>query len=261
MSVTSKIFAAAVALTLTGGVSVAVGTTGTLPASAATSACGSACADFFNVPHGPAANPALLLNVQGAGSGRLGQPVDLARASSANPGEDFVVNNVDTVSDYYLSGYAAGGLALRYGCLAGSAPQDDFKTCPAGSVDDYAFQIVYAPGGEIPPAYDCVSPSFSSTPSDGTPVVLEPCGVSSHDLWIFNPVRTAGGCEFTLISAATDSSFSDPYVLTSGYAGLFTFSLMSFAKTVLGNQLWGVDTGAVPDPTQVTSCSALAFGY
>jgi hypothetical protein len=261
MSVKSKIFAAAVALTLAGGAGAAVGTTGTLPASAATLTCGSTCVDFFNVQHGPAANPALLLDLQGGGSGNLGQPINLARASRTNLGEDFVVNSVEPASDYYVSGYGAEGLALRYGCLAGSAPLDDFTTCPAGSVDDYAFQIVYAPGGVITPAYDCVSPSFGAPPGNGTSVVLEPCGVNAHNLWIFNPVKTAGGCEFTLISLATDNSFANPYVLTSGYAGLFTFSLLSFGNTVLGNQLWGVDTGAVPDPTPVKSCTPLAFYY
>jgi hypothetical protein len=69
-------------------------------------------------------------------------------------------------------------------------------------------------------------------------------------LWIYNPVKTASGCYATLISAAADSSFSDPYVLSAaGYpSGLFTFNLLASGHGLLVSQLWGVDLGALPKP-------------
>lgn len=239
MSVRSRIFSAALALAVGGGISAAV----TPAADAATPGC-DACLQVVIFPSadGPAASPAFVLEALGGGTGRVGQPVVLARPSSTNTAEDFEAASIAPTSEYFPVGLIPAGLAMRYGC----EPFEFAATCPAGSVDDIAFEIRYLPGGLL--KSDCVG--VATTPGTGTPITLQPCGVSSRTLWIYNPVKTASGCYATLINAGADSSFSDPYVLTSpGYpSALVTFNLQGSGRGPLLDQLWGVDTGALPHP-------------
>jgi hypothetical protein len=244
MSVRSRIVTAALALSLAGGLSAAI----TPVAHAATDECGFECVDFFNSLSGPPASPALVLAAQGGGAaGRIGQPITLARASNTNPAEDFTVNGPDLVSDFIQAGLIAPGMGPRYGCRAGVTA----KTCPPGTADLYAFEIEYSPY-DAPTGY-CVG--VGSTPFWGTPVTLQPCGVNSETLWIYDPVTTTGACYGTMISGATNMSFSDPYVLTNGSSpgSLFTFNVLNAGHGVIGNQRWGVDFGVLPKPEQ--SCS------
>lgn len=247
MSVRSRIVTTALALALAGGLSAAV----TPAVHAATLECGLECVDIFNSSYGPPASPALVLEARGGGEdGYVGQPITLARASNTNPGEDFTVTASDSVSDFIQAGLIAPGLAPRYGCLAGVTA----TSCPAGTADLRAFEIEYSPYG-APTGY-CVG--VGSTPFWGTPVTLQACGVSSKTLWIYDPVTTTSGCYGTMISGATDMSFSDPYALTNGSSpgSLFTFNVLpGSGHTVIGNQLWGLDTGALPKPLQ-SSCKS-----
>lgn len=238
MSVRNRIFSAALALALGGGISAAV----TPAADAATPGCGATCLDIFDSAGGPPASPAFVLEALGGGLGRVGQPVVLARASSTNKAEDFDSLSAAPTSDYFQAGLIPPGLAMRYGCEAFLFA----ASCPAGAVDDIAFEIHY-----IPPSgfnNDCVG--VATTPTTGTPITLQLCGLSARTLWIYNPVKTASGCYATLINAGADSSFSDPYVLTSpGYpSALVTFNLQASGHGLLLDQLWGVDTGALPKP-------------
>ena len=238
MSVRSRIFSAALALALGGGISAAV----TPAADAANPQCYNACIDIFDSAGGPPASPAFVLEALGGGLGRVGQPVVLARASSTNQGEEFSALSTGPTSEYWQAGLIPNGLAMRYGC----EPFLFAATCPAGSVDDIAFEIRYVPPSGF--NNDCVG--VATTPTTGTPITLQPCGISSRTLWIYNPVKTAGGCYATLINAGADSSFSDPYVLTSpGYpSALVTFNLQASGHSLLLDQLWGVDVGALPRP-------------
>jgi hypothetical protein len=251
MSVKGKITAAAVALTVAGGISMAVPPA----AHAATPECANSpaltdgCIDIFSALYGTNAHPGYVLEVQGGGNGRIGQPVVLARASAGNPAEDFVTNAAEPVSDFFQAGLAAEGLALRYGCK----PDIGLPTCPPGAVDDVELEFDYSPDGV--PSHLC--PGVASDPFDGTPVTLQYCGISNRTLWIINPVTppatTPPACAdplfnglVTLISGATDSSFANPYTLSqSSYPGpgapLFTFPLYKNFK----NEEWGANDGVI----------------
>ncbi len=221
MSVRGKIFTALAALSLAGAVSAAA----TPTASAATSDCGISCIDFFSAEYGTTANPGFVLEAQGGGPGRIGQPIILARASNGNPAEDFMLVGQGLVSDFYEAGLVAEGLASRYG-------------------NHFAYAIEYAPSGIA--TGECVG--VGATPSDATPVTLQPCELTAETVWIPDRDRT-GGSDFTLINGATSSNFSDPYALTAGLTPgkqLFTTNLYT---TVTGSRLqsqeWSYITGVV----------------
>jgi hypothetical protein len=221
MSVKGKIITALAALSLAGGVSAAA----TPAANAATSDCGISCIDFFSAAYGTAANPGYVLAAQGGGPGRVGQPVILARASDGNPAEDFMLVGQGLVSDFYEAGMVAAGLASRYG-------------------NDSAYAIEYAPGGVA--TGECVG--VGATPSEATPVTLQPCELTAETVWIPDHGK-AGGSDFTLINGATSNNFSDPYALTAGLTPgeqLFTTSLYTTVTgPLLQSQRWGDIAGAV----------------
>ena len=117
MSIKSKIVTAAAALTLIAG----VGAAGTLTARAATPKCGALCSDFYSRAFGTAS----VLDVLHAG--RAGQAATLARASRSQ-GEDFSVDGLGQVRDFFRAGLLPGGLNALYGGL-------------------FAYEIEYTPGG------------------------------------------------------------------------------------------------------------------
>jgi hypothetical protein len=221
MSVTGKIFTALAALSLAGGVSVAA----TPAANAATSDCGISCIDFFSALYGTTANPGYVLAAQGGGPGRIGQPIILARASDANPAEDFMLVGQGPVFDFYEAGLIAKRLASRYG-------------------NDLAYAIEYAPSGTV--TGECVG--VGATPSDATPVTLQPCELTADTVWILDHGQTSGS-DFTLINGATSNNFSDPYALTAGVTPGEHLSTTNLYTTVTGtalqSQQWGYVIGAV----------------
>ncbi len=243
-----KVLAAAAALCVAGGASAMV----TLNADAATPECGLSCTDIYSAAYGTSARPGYVLEAEGGGPGRLGQPVTLARASVTNPAEDFVLDNLIPASDYAQAGLVNGYLAEQYGCVS-------FVTvpgaCPAGTVNDYAGEIQYEPYGA--PTELCVG--VGTSPAEGTPITLQECGVSGSTLWLINPVtplpkptgqptRPTCGLDYfnglaSLISAVS-SSVTNPYSMsTSFYPGspLFTYPLIKNFK----NQLWGANVGDI----------------
>jgi len=189
---------------------------------AATPSCGAGCAAFYDALYGTSSNPTFVLAdvLQAANTG---QPLTLARAGDTNPGEDFVLSNDGTVSEFIAIGIIASGMS----------PYDSLE----------AFEIQYSPYGA--PTGECVG--VGATPADGTGVVLEPCGENAHTLWIFDSQLT--GPDLPLISGATDSSFSDPFVMSAFGPGfpLFTSTMdTSSGGTVSANQLWDVASGVLP---------------
>ena len=102
----------------------------------------------------------------------------------------------------------------------------------------------------------------ATTARQGTPVVLEPCGISSKTVWI---IDTADSITIThgyvpLINGS-DTNFSHPYVLSyplNGYPTdmprpeLTTTNLTGFSNgvgpvlgSVINTQLWGSDFGVL----------------
>jgi hypothetical protein len=273
MSVKSKLFATAAALTLVGGASVAgLATAGT--AHAATAECGIACWDIFSGQYGTHHDPAFLVDSYKQGEA-TGTPIILFEASNTDPALDFTVGSPDLVSDYFQAGLVSSALALHYGCEAGV----DFQNCLASGslpgstntagngVDDYAFEIQYAPYGA--PTGECVG--VAATATSGEKVSLEPCGVSGKTLWIIDndgtnwdfftdDGLTAAHGYFPLINGS-DTNFSQPFVLTypggayptdkprpqlevtnlDGYVVIA--SGVPTVEQVPTNQTWAADTG------------------
>ena len=219
MSVRGKIVTAAAALTVVAG----IGAAGTLTANAATKDCGQVCANFFNSAFGTFSHPAFVLDVHGQAQ-QASQPVALARASAANPREDFGITAQGQVGDFVAAGLVARGLKAPYGQLQ-------------------AVEIEYAPKGA--PTGLCLGTSSSSSLS---PVALRPCGVNSSTIWILDPVTTSTGSYNVLISGATNRNFQHPEALTAPEPGLQLSiePLTSLSTAHLTHQLWGFTQGVLP---------------
>jgi hypothetical protein len=217
MSVKTKIVTAAATLTLIAG----VGAAGTLTANAATPKCGPGCSDLYSRAFG--AGSVLDVLKQAA---RAGQPTALARASRASKGEDFSVDSLGRVQDFFKAGLLSGGLNARYSRL-------------------FAYEIDYAPNG----SFSGLCLGVRTAPDAGTPVVLEPCGVTAKTVWILDPVKTSSGNFFALISAATSRNFRHPFALTVLVRGfrLATAPLATgVPAAVLARQLWRARKGVLP---------------
>jgi hypothetical protein len=215
MPIKNMIITAAAALTAITGVGAGLGVAaGTLAANAATPKCGSVCSDFYSRAFG-----------SGWVLGTLkapGQLTALARASRSDKGEDFGVDPMGQVRDLSKAGLISGGLNALYGGLA-------------------AYEIQYAPGGS--PSDRCLG--VTGTPGAGTPVALEPCGVTARTVWIFDPV----GSSYALINAATSQNFQHPFALTALVPGfpLVTAPLATAVPAkVLAHQLWSARQGVLP---------------
>jgi hypothetical protein len=213
MSIKTKLVTAATAVTVMAG----VGAAGTLTANAATPKCGATCSDFYSGTSGTA----FVL----AAPRRAGQPVTLARANRASKGEDFSVDALGTVHDFYRAGLLAGGLDKLYSGLS-------------------VYEIEYTPGAT--PSDLCLG--TARTPGGGTPVALEPCGMKAKTVWIFARQKTSTGTYYALISAATSNSFQHPYVLTSLKPGapLVTAHQVASTDSHVGHQLWSAEAGVLP---------------
>jgi hypothetical protein len=205
MSIKSKVFAAASALTLVGG----VGAVGTLSASAATPSCGHTCIDVFNREFSSHTNPSFVLDVYKQGE-RVGQPVILFRQSNGDPAEDFTISYQGQVSDFLTAGLVGTSVALHYGggcelLVPGATPP-----CQFFYPDDFAFEVEYAPYGVNSGL--CVG--VPTTASAGTDVSLQPCGVTAKTVWIQDVDNATGfvGSYAPYINGS-DTNFSHPYVL------------------------------------------------
>jgi hypothetical protein len=94
-----------------------------------------------------------------------------------------------------------------------------------------------------------------STAVDGTPVVLEPCGISARTLWVVDSHDSISAGYVPLINGS-DTSFPDPYVLHYPGSGdpkdlprpqLNTYALQRYANNhVFNNEIWGSDYGVLP---------------
>jgi hypothetical protein len=223
MSIKSKLVTVATALT----VIVGVGAAGTLTANAATPRCGATCSDFYSRAFGTA----FVFSVpkragQGSQVGQVGQPVILARAYRASRGEDFAVDNLGTVHDFYHAGLLSRGLNALYSRL-------------------FVYEIDYAPGGSLSGL--CLG--TARTPGAGTRVTLEPCGVTVKTVWIFAPEKKSTRTYYALISAATSRNFRHPYSLTTLARGvpLVTAPLAASSRSfVFARQLWSAKQGVLP---------------
>ena len=243
MSLKSKVFAAAVTVTVVGG----VGAVGMLSASAATPSCGNSCIDIFSRQFDTHHNPAFVMDVFRQGA-RVGQPIILFRSSNSDPAEDFVFSFQGLTSDFFAAGLVSAAVNLHYG--GGSV----------GAVDDPAFEIEYAPFGVQSGL--CVGTATTAIQGEG--VTLQPCGVSAKSVWILDtfdqPFTFFFHGEAPLINGS-DTNFSHPFVLTYPRNGFPTdiprpqlqvTNLTGFSNgfgpivgTVIDTQLWGANFGVL----------------
>jgi hypothetical protein len=261
MSIKSKVFAVAAALTLVGGAGVA-GVLTAAAASAATPSCGSQCVDIFSHQFGTHRSPDYVVDVL-AQVEKVGQPVILFRSADYDPAEDWTATFQGTVADFYAAGLVSSAVALHYGCV----PTVNFPDCYGQtklSVNDPAFEIEYAPFG----VDSGLCMGVASTAVNGEGVSLQPCGVSGKTVWIVDifdsPNTTFSGGYVPLINGS-DRNFSRPFVLTypddryptdeprpriavTSITGSAQTSTPYFIpgpelNTVDDNQLWGADFG------------------
>ena len=231
MSVKRAIIMTAAALSLV----VGVGTAGTLTANAATPACGQNCIDIFSQ-----AFPGSYFNVPGQAHPQVGSAVNLAPGSATNPGEDFVMDSEAPVNDYFQAGIVGAALNARYGNPKGRY----------GNLDMYEFR--FAPFGVE--SLLCVG--VATTPFYGTPVSLQPCGISARTLWVPVPVQTSAGSSYMFVNGAETFMFNSPFVLTTMSPGsdLLLWPQTSFFNRTVPStsyQSWGALAGVLPSTTPV----------
>jgi hypothetical protein len=242
MSFKSKVLAAAVTVTVVGGIS----TVGTLAASAATPSCGPNCLDLFSRQFGTHRSPNFVVDVFRQGL-RVGQPIILFRTSNSDQAEDFTVSFQGLVSDFFAAGLVSAAVNFHYG--DGSV----------AATDEPAYEIEYAPYGVDSGL--CIGVAATAFQNEG--VTLAPCGVTSKTVWIDDTADSPS----TLLSGydplinGSDTNFSHPFVLTypaNGYPTdiprpqLKVTNLTGFSNgfgpivgTVPDTQLWGADFGVL----------------
>jgi hypothetical protein len=236
MSIKKKVFAIAATMTMVGGVSAV----GLLPAAANTPSCnGGDCVTVFGDEYGPQ----YILDVLRQGE-KVGQPIIQFRNSNTDPAEDFVYDEQGPVSDFFAAGLVSSALDLHYGgagCASGYDPGPP-ATCTTPYPDYNAFELEYAPYG----VDSGLCAGVGSTAANGTPVALEPCGVSGRTVW----VEDTGDNDDQAIPLinGSDTNFSHPYVLH--YPGnadptdmprvqLNTWMLQKYSTgDVYDNELW-----------------------
>jgi hypothetical protein len=227
MSIKSKLFAAAATLTMVGG----LGAAGTLTANAATPSCGHRCIDIFLREFGTHRTPGFVLDVFQQ-KAVAGQPIILWQPSNHDPAEDFTITNQGTVGDFYAAGLVSAALNLHY---------SQFE----------AYEIQYTPYG----VDSNLCMGVGTTAANGTPVALEPCGVSSKTVWVKDSYDTIRGGFVPLINGS-DTNFSNPYVLNYPGGGAYptdkprpqldTWNLSKYSTgTVFDNQMWSANFGVL----------------
>jgi hypothetical protein len=248
MSIKSKVFAAAAALTLVGG----VGAVGTMSASAATPSCGHSCIDVFNRAFSSHSNPSFVLDVLRQGE-KVGQPVILFRQSNSDPAEDFTIAYQGQVSDFYAAGLVGPSLDLHYGggCAVYNPGPVLLTNCAVFYPNDFAFEVEYAPYGVNSGL--CVG--VPTTAVNDTYVSLQPCGATAKTVWIQDIDNATGfSNSYAPYINGSDTNFSHPYVLDYPHnsyptdmprAQLITneLELNAHHQIVQDTQLWSANFG------------------
>src|ERR1035438_9280357 len=246
MSVKSKVFAAAAALTLVGG----VGAVGAMSANAATPSCGFTCIEVFNHNFGTHSHPNFVLDTLRQGE-KVGQPQILFRVANSDPAEDYTFSYQGLVSDFFAAGLVSAAVDLHYGGGATLVP----TTPPVTFPDDAAFEIQYSPYG----VDSGLCTGVASTAVSGEKVTLEPCGVSAKTVWIVDSADSVAHGYVPLINGS-DTNFSQPSVLglvggayptdmprpelyVSNLTGSQGANGLPLTGTIDSSQLFGADLG------------------
>jgi hypothetical protein len=225
MSIKDKLLAAAVTLTLAGGLS----TIGTLSASAATPQCGKQCIDIFSAKFGKPADPGFVETVF-QGVAKAGQPAIVHRASSSDPAEDLIVSLAGPVSKLYALGLVSAAVDRHYG-------------------KELAVQIEYAPLGK--PTGLCSGLATAAYQNEG--LTFQPCSTPGTTVWVIDTQDSPATAPtyFPIVNAST-TDFAHPFGMTvvgdpahEQFPQIKIRHLVGNPKDVAANQLWGDDHGVV----------------
>jgi serine/threonine protein kinase, bacterial len=180
------------------------------PAGGLNPACGTVCIALYS----PFYADSEVLGVVG-GKQSKGQPIDLQSVSATNGAEDWVIAFNGPVSSFYDAGLVSAAIDRQY---------------PSNTADEYQ----YAPFGVDTGL--CLG--VSGTAQNGTPVSLQPCGVSAATVWV-SDAADQNGSQVPLINATT-TNFTQPLVLTANGGGVnvTTSSLTSGAGS---GQYWSTE--------------------
>ena len=183
MSIKSKVLAAAAALTVAGGLSTAA----TLPASASTTQCGSACVQIFSKMFGPGFVESVFQGIPAAG-----QPTILHRASDSDPTGDFInpLGHPVHVSDFYAQGMVSAAVNAHYG----SEP---------------AVQVEYAPFGQATGL--CAAVATTAYQNEG--LSLQPCSTPGTTVFIIDTADAPGAAPYFPIVNASTTDFTHPFAM------------------------------------------------
>jgi hypothetical protein len=253
MSIKKKVFAVAATMTMVGGVSAV----GLMSAGATTASCATGCVTGYGqefslgTPEYPLpGSQGFVFDVLRQGE-KAGQPVILFRDSDSDPAEDFTLSDEGLVSGFFTAGLVSAAVDLHYGggcetyTTTGSPP---VVTCTTYYPNDTAYELEYSPYGVDSGL--CVG--TGSTAGNGTPVVLEPCGLSSKTVWVQDS-GTVLDSYYPLINGS-GTSFTDPYVLhypANAYPTdmprpqLNTYALQQYSTgKVFDNEEWYLTTSS-----------------
>jgi len=227
MSIRQNVITVAATLTLIGGATVAA----TVPAGAATPACGEHCIEVYSTLFGSESNPRFVETVF-HGIAKSGQPTILAPASATNPAAD-LIPNLSTTSGLYAKGLVTAAVNAKYGPL-------------------HALQLQYAPNGKLTGL--CVGLKKAAYPNEG--LSLLSCSVPTLTVFIIDTAdapAAAAQKHFPIVVASTND-FVHPYAMT--FLGNKAPNHQSFpvirVDKLAGNpshvpvrQLWGSIVGPV----------------
>jgi hypothetical protein len=222
MSIKTKVLAAAATLTVAGGLSTAA----TLPASAATTQCGTACVQIFSKMFGTYANPGFIESVF-QGIPAAGQPTILHRASNSDPTGDFIVPQAGPVSMFYAEGMVSPAVNAHYG-------------------SEHAVQVEYAPYGQATGL--CAAVATIAYQNEG--LSLQPCSTPGTTVFIIDTADAPAAAPYFPIVNASTTDFTHPFTMTihadpahEPFPQITLQRMVANPAHVPDNQLWGAEPG------------------
>lgn len=227
MSIRNKLISALATLGLIGGAVVAE----TVPAGAATAACGEHCIEVYSTLFGSESNPKFVETVF-HGVAKAGQPTILAPYSATGSAAD-LIPNLSSTSGLYAKGLVTAAVNAKYGPL-------------------HALQLQYAPNGK--PTGLCVGLKKAAYPNEG--LSLLSCSVPTLTVFIIDtPDAPAAAAQkhFPIVVAST-SDFVHPYAMTflggkapnqQPFPVIRVDKLVGNPTQVPARQLWGSIVGPV----------------
>ena len=217
----AKVLAAAVALTVAGGLAAAAAP----PATASTTQCGTACVQIFSKLYGPGFVESAFQGIASAG-----QPTILHAASNSDPTGDFInpLGHPVLVSTFYAQGMVSAAVNAHYG----SEP---------------AVQVEYAPHGQ--PTGLCAAVATTAYQNEG--LSLQPCSTPGTTVFIIdeNDSPATWPYYFPIVNAST-TDFTHPFTMTiDGNPAHKPFPQITLQRMhdnptdVPDNQLWQAPPG------------------